>query len=282
VTSTAHSTAGAAVPALEVDLTYGGVYAGTSFEFSPAMADHFNAAAARANGVLKGEFRAFSAGEAFSIACPTRPVARTQFIAAYNRLRAVIDGEIEIHLGDHPHLFSAGLDDPQTLRGTPTYIPKSTMPADFFGRPHSLELYQDDVRIFGPAERFFHTATSGAVFNQIEDGHGRIVLEVRGDLDVLGRRGEVVFFTDPAFGEPTAITQLNDDGSSTALDWHMLGRDHVGDVMLFNEWVAVGVAPRGERLVLEVELPNRAAGLAAALYSGHTRDTAFRPDATVI
>jgi hypothetical protein len=42
------------------------------------------------------------------------------------------------------------------------------------------------------------------------------------------------------------------------------------------------VAPRGERLVLEVHLPNRATGLAAALYSGHTRDTAFRPDATVL
>jgi hypothetical protein len=52
--------------------------------------------------------------------------------------------------------------------------------------------------------------------------------------------------------------------------------------MLFNEWVAVGIVPRGSPLVLEVHLPNRATGLAAAIYSGHTRDAAFRPDATVL
>jgi hypothetical protein len=120
------------------------------------------------------------------------------------------------------------------------------------------------------------------VFNQIEDGPGRLVLEVRGDLDVLARRGEVVFFTDPAFGVPTSVTQLNDDGSAVALEWRMLGLDRVGDVLLFHEWVAVGVAPRDERLVLEVRFPNAATGLAAGLYAGHTRDTAFRTDATVL
>jgi hypothetical protein len=271
-----------AVAPLEVDMTYGGIYAGTSFEFSAAAAAHFNDAAARASGVLPGEFREFSPGEKFSIACPTKPVPREDFIAAYRRLRAVIDGEVEIVLGDHPHLFSYAPDDPGRIRGNPTYIPKSTMPADFFGRTHVLEVYQDDVRIFGPADRFFHSATSGAVFNQIEDGHGRLVLEVRGDLGSLARHGEVVFFTDPAFGEPTSVTQLDDDGSSRALDWNMLGVDAVGDVSLFNEWVAVGVVPRGERVVLEVALPNPATGLAVALYSGHTRDTAFRADATVL
>jgi hypothetical protein len=52
--------------------------------------------------------------------------------------------------------------------------------------------------------------------------------------------------------------------------------------MVFDEWVAVGVAPRGSTLVIEVHLPNRAKGMAAALYSGHTRATAFRHDAEVL
>ena len=52
--------------------------------------------------------------------------------------------------------------------------------------------------------------------------------------------------------------------------------------MVFHEWVAVGVTPRGPTLVIEVHLPNRAIGMAAALYSGHTRDTAFRADAEVL
>src|SRR5262249_43727076 len=129
---------------------------------------------------------------------------------------------------------------------------------------------------------FFHTETSGAVFNQIEDAPGKLVLEVRGDLKVLAMKGEIVFFTDPVFGEPTGVVQLNEDGSASRLDWTMLGHDRTGDVVTFHEWVATGVQPRGSTLVVEVSLPNKATGLAAALYSGHTRDTAFRPDATVL
>jgi hypothetical protein len=267
---------------LEIDPTYGGVYAGTSFEFSPAVAAHFNAAAERAHGVLEGEFRPFTAGDVFSIACPTRPLPKAEFVDAHRRLRAVIDGEVEIRLDDHPHFYSAGFDDLERFRGGPTYIPKAILPDGFLGRTHQVELFQDDLRIFGPAERFFHTATTGALFNQIEDGPGCLVLEVRGDLDVLARRGEIVVFADPAFGAPSGVVQLNDDGSSVALDWRPLVVVRVGDVTLFNEWVVLGVAPRGERLVLELRFPNKATGLAAALYSGHTRDTAFRADATIL
>lgn len=266
----------------EVDLTYGGVYAGTSFEFSPAIAAHFNDAAARARGVLPHEFVAFAPGTAVSVACPTQPLPRPDFIAAYSRLHVVLDGTLDIALRDHPHLFSAHPERHDELRGVPTYLPTNLFPAGFLGRSHTVELVLDETHLFGPVERFFHTPTSGALFNQIEDAPGRLVLEVRGDLDVLARRGEVVFFTDPAFGEPTAVTQLDDADAATPLDWHLLGRDRVGDVTLFNEWVAVGVAPRSERLVLEIHFPNRATGLAAALYSGHTRDTAFRADATVL
>jgi hypothetical protein len=99
---------------------------------------------------------------------------------------------------------------------------------------------------------------------------------------VLARRGEIVVFADPAFGAPSGVVQLNDDGSSVALDWRPLVVVRVGDVTLFNEWVVLGIAPRGERLVLELRFPNKATGLAAALYSGHTRDTAFRADATIL
>ena len=270
------------IPELEIDLTYGGVYAGTSFEISPAMAAHFNAAAARASGVLPGEWVPFSPGDSFSISCPMHALPREGFVAAYDRLRAVIDGAIEIHLGDHPHLFSAGVEDVETLRGVPTYIPKALMPGGFFGRAHSVEIFQDRRPIFGPAERFFHTPKSGAIFNHIEDGPGRLVVEVYGNLELLARRGEVVFFTDPAFGDPLGVTQVGEGGEARSLDFAMLGRDRVGDVMLFNEWTAVGIVPRESPLVLEVHLPNRGVGMAAALYSGHTRDAAFRPDARVL
>jgi hypothetical protein len=156
------------------------------------------------------------------------------------------------------------------------------MPDGFFGRPHTLEVFQDATRIFGPAERFFHSATSGAVFDQIEDGPGRLVVEIRGDLSVLAKRGEVVFFTDPAFGEPTAVIQLESDGAATPVDWNGLGWDRVGDRTLFLEWVAVGVRPKGPSVVLELHFPRPATGLAAALYAGHTRATAFRADARVL
>jgi len=267
---------------LQIDPKYGGVYAGTSLEVSAHAAAHFNRAAGRATGVLPGEFREFAPGEYFSISCPTIPAPREAFIAAYTRLRARIGGDLELTLSDHPHLFSTGMDDPDVIRGVPTYIPKSRMPAGFFGRSHDVEILQDDVSIFGPVQRFFHTTTSGVVFDQIEDGHGRLVVEIRGDLSAVARRGEVVLFTDPAFGRPTGVVQLNDDGSSTPIGWDLLGWDRVGDVTLFLEWVAVGIKPTGRSVVLELHFPHPASGLAAALYAGHTRETAFRPDATVL
>lgn len=265
-----------------IDTTYGGVYAGSSFEISDATARHFNDVAARATGVLPDEFVPLTPGLKFTVACPSVPMPRADYIRAWNRLRVVIDGEHEIRLAEYPRLYAGDVDDIDTLRGVPTYIPKSTFPTDFFGRTHSVELFQDDEHVFGPVERFFHTETSGAIFDHIEDAPGKLVLEVRGNLDVLAKRGEIVFFTDPAFGEPTAVVQVNDDGSEQALEWHMLGHDRIGDMVVFDEWVAVGVHPRGATLVVEVHLPQRATGVACALYSGHTRAMAYRADATVL
>jgi hypothetical protein len=269
-------------PVIQVDLTYGGMYAGTSFDISPQVADHFNAVARRANGMLEGEWVDLTPGLKTSFACPTVPMTRADFIRAWNRLHVVLDGELEIWLHDHPRLFSAHPDDLELYRGVPTYVPRDVFPAGFHGRPHTLELFQDDTRIFGPVERFFHTETSGAVFNQIEDAPGKLVLEVRGDLKVLALKGEIVFFTDPIFGVPDGVTQINDDGSSVRLDWTMLGHDRTGDVVTFYEWVATGVQARGSSIVVEVTFPGRGTGLAAALYSGHTRDAAFRADASVL
>ena len=271
-----------AVSLLNIDRTYGGVYAGTSFEISERMAAHFNEAAAGAGELLPGEFRPFTPGLVFSIACPIIPVPRADFIAAHRQLRAVIDGQHEIRLTDHPHIFASDPKRDGFGKGVPTYISKSLMGDGFFGQAHSLEVFQADEQIFGPVDRFFHSETSGAVFNQIEDAPGKLVLEVRGNLDVLAQRGEIVFFTDPAFGEPSAVFQVAEDGPAQPLEWRMLGRDQIGDRMLFNEWVAVGIKSSGPNLVLEVQFPNRAVGMAAALYSGHTRDTAFRPDAEVL
>jgi hypothetical protein len=271
-----------ATPILQIDTQYGGPYAGTSVEVSPAAADHFNQAASKATGVLPGEFVPFTPGEHFSIACPTTPLARPAFIAAYQHLRAVIDDDHEIVLSHYPRLYSTGLLDPGVIRGVPTYIPKARMPVGFFGRTHQLEVFQGKDRIAGPTERFFHSQTSGVVFDQIEDGHGRLVIEMRGDLTPLARRGEVVFFTDPAFGEPTGVVLLGPDGAATPIAWDLLGWDRVGDTTLFLEWVAVGVRPSGRSAVLEVAFARAGTGVAAALYSGHTRDTAFRVDATVL
>jgi hypothetical protein len=267
---------------LQIDTKYGGPYAGSSFEISAAAAGHFNRAAAAANDVLPGEYQSFTPGECFSIACPTVPMAREAFIEAYQQLRAVIDDEIEIVLSDHPRLFSTGLDDPGVIRGVPTYIPKSTMPGGFFGRAHRLEVLQGEERIAGPTDRFFHTTTTGVVFDQIEDAHGRLIVEMRGDLTPLATRGEIVFFTDPRFGEPLGVTLVESDGSARAIDWDLLGWDRVGGTTLFLEWTAVGVHPTGRTATLEIHLPKPATGLAVALYSGHTRDTAFRVDATVL
>jgi hypothetical protein len=219
----------------------------------------------------------------FSIACPILPVARADFIAAHRQLRAVLDGEHEIRLTEYPHIFG---DDPlQELgfgKGAPTYVPKSVLPESFFGQLHSFELFQGDERIFGPVDRFFHTESSGAIFNQIEDAPGKLVLEVRGNMKVLAHKGEIVFFTDPVFGDPTQVVQVEEDGSTQVLEWRPLGRDRIGSKMVFHEWLALGVAPRSQTLVIEVHLPNRGVGMAAALYSGHTRDTAFRADAEVL
>ena len=99
-----------AVQLLEIDRTYGGVYAGTSFEFSERIANHFNAAAAAGGELLPGEFTPFSPGLVFSIACPILPVPREQFIAAHRQFRAVIDGERELRLTEFPHIFG---DDPK-------------------------------------------------------------------------------------------------------------------------------------------------------------------------
>jgi hypothetical protein len=268
---------------LEIDMTYGGVYAGTSFEFSEEVTAHYNQVASSADDVLEGEFVSFSPGEHFSIACPIdKSWPKAEFVSAYNQLDALLDGSDRIHLGDHPHLFSNDPSDASRIRAVPTYIPKASMPEDFFGRTHSIEIFQGDRRIFGPAQRFFHTRVSGSVYNQIEDGHDRLVVEIRGEPDFLNKQTQVVFFTDPVFGEPSGATQLNDDGSARSLSYRLLGKDHIGDTCVFNEGLVPGLSPQGDRLVVELHLPNKGTGLAAALYDGHTRDLAYRVDANVL
>ena len=273
---------GAAPPLIRIDEKYGGPYAGSSFEISAQTADHFNRAASAASGVLDGEFVPFTPGEVFSIACPTADLDRPTFIAAYQLLRVVIDDEIEVALHDHPRLYSTDLTDPGVIRGVPTYIPKSLMPDGFFGKPHRLEILQGDERIAGPVERFFHTSTSGVLFDQIEDAPGRLIVELRGDLTALAGRGNIVFFTDPAFGEPVGVSLVETDGATRAIDFDLLGWDRVGETTLFLEWVAVGVHPAGRTATVELAFPKAGRGLAAALYAGHTRETAFRVDATVL
>ena len=268
-------------PRLEVDTKYGGVYAGSSLEFSAQVVDYFNGKARDARGVLPGEFMSFEPGEYYSVACPSIGLPREQHIQAYHQLWIRLDGDLELRLGEFPRLFSTHLRQAGIIRGTPTYIPKSRFPSDFFGKPHKLELFQGETSIFGPVERFFHTVTSGALFTQIEGGQGKVVVEVRGNLTALQKTGQTVFFTDPTFGEPTGAAQLNDDGTTTPLTYDLLGKDYVGDAMLFNEGVVMGIKPGEKRAMIELYLPNKGTGLAAALYSGHTQEGAFRTDVTI-
>src|SRR5712692_4731470 len=110
------------VPCFEIDAQYGGVYAGTSFDFSADVANYFNEKARGAGGVLPGEFMAFEPGQCCSIACPSTGLPREQFIQAYHQLRVRLDGELELRLGDLPRLFSAHPRDPGIIRGVPTAL----------------------------------------------------------------------------------------------------------------------------------------------------------------
>ena len=258
----------------------GGLHAGTSIEFSRELAAHYNAAAAQASGVIPGEFLEFAAGEYFSIAITWKETPKESFISEYGRLRVVIDGSHEIRLADHPRLFSYSVDDPKLVQGSPTYIQKSHLPSDFFRKSHSVELFHNDSSLFGPVERFFHSPRSGVIYNLIEDAPGKLVLEVQGNFEYLAKRGHVIFFSDPAFGEPTAVVQVESKGMAMPCDWEMLGRDRIGDTALFNEWLA-RVEPLGKSMVIEVSFPNKGRGVAGAIYGGHTRDTAYRVDARV-
>ena len=262
------------------DATLGGLHAGTSIEFSRELAAHYNSARARAGSVLPGEFVEFAAGEYFSIAITWKATPKATFIPEYGRLRIVIDGTHELRLADHPRLFSYLVDQPDLVQGSPTYIPKSLLPADFFRKTHSVEVFHGQNSLFGPVERFFHSPRSGAIYNLIEDGPGKLVLEVQGNFEYIAKRGHVIFFTDPVFGEPTGVVQLEPKGMSMPCAWEMLGRDRIGDVPLFNEWLAK-VEPLGKSLILEVSFAKTGRGLAGAVYGGHTRDLAYRVDARV-
>ena len=277
-------TAAAPSPAmLRVDTTYGGMYAGTSFEFSQSVADHFNRAAERAGEVLAGEYVRFEPGAYFSIATPmAESYPREEFVASYQDLWARIDGTTNLRLASYPRLFSNSNADWRRIRAVPTYVPKSELPAEFFGAVHQVELLQGDRPLFGPVPRLFHTPTSGCLFSHIEDGPGKLVVEVVGNLEALERTGTIVVFSDPVFGEPLGVAQVHEDRSVVPLAYTLLGRDHVGDLMVFNEGLVRGVTARGPRVVIELYFRERGTGLAAALYAGHTRDLAFRTDATVL
>ena len=267
-------------PVKGANVKQGGLHAGTSIEFSPAVAAHYNAAAAAASNLTEGEFMEFAPGQYFSIAITWKETPKATFIPEYGQLRVLIDERHEIRLADHPRLFSYSVHNPDDVRGSPTYIRKSLMPSDFFPRAHTVELFHSDVSVFGPVERFFHSPRSGVIYNLVEDGPGKLVFEVRGNFEYLKKRGHVIFFTDPVFGEPTRVVQLEPKGMAMPCGWEMLGRDRIGDTPLFNEWLA-RVEPRGDSMILEVSFPNEGQGLAAAVYSGHTRDTAYRVDARV-
>ncbi len=259
----------------------GGLHAGTSIEFSAALAAHYNAVAAKAPALVPDEFVEFVPGEYSSIAITWKQTPKAAFLPEYGRLRVVIDGSHELRLADHPHLLSFAVDRPDHVQGSPTYIPKSRLPGDFFRKAHTVELFHDEAHLFGPVERFFHSPRSGVIYNLIEDGPGKLVVEVQGNFEHLAKRSHVIFFTDPVFGEPTSVVQLEPKGMAMPCAWEMLGIDRIGDTPIFNEWLA-RVEPRGKTMVLEVSFANPGQGVAGAVYGGHTRDTAYRVDARVL
>ena len=194
-----------------------------------------------------------------------------------------IDDEIEIIAPRPSAPVLDGLADPGVIRGVPTYIPKSLMPEDFFGRKHRLEILQGDQRIAGPVERFFHTVDVG---RRLRPDRGRPrAADRRAARRPLGaRRRGATSCSSPI--RPSANRSASASSSLTARRARSTSTCSDGTASATPRCSSSGSPsasiPRAGRRRSSSPSRSRRRGLAAALYSGHTRDTAFRVDATVL
>lgn len=265
-------------------------FAGPRFEtivdVSQQVADHLNQMAQEASGLVPGEWVDFTPGLSVSMPLATESVPSPQDqVRLHRKVRLLVDGEVSLPLHDFPRLFSARPSGPKVRRGGPTFFPLSAFPSGTFGQWHSIALYSDDTLIFGPIRRYFHAPGIGPV-RTLGDGEGKLILEINSEGSLSGEAnilnpGMVVVFLSGAFGDITRVDQVEDNGTRTPLTCELVGKDYVGDTLIFNESVITLARSDVPRMVVEVFFPNKAAGFAAHVGGGHVDSSAFRADATV-
>ena len=173
-------------------------------------------------------------------------------------------------------------------------LPRAELP-DGPGR-HRLGLMVAGRELGTPIELSLPVAAAGTVIDHIEDGLGRLIIEIRGDLGALAATGEVTIVSAPAFGPLTASAQLLPAAETRPLRIRYGGHAQRGSVDLFDTWTLSGVRAAVSPVVLEIRFATRGTGLAGAFLGGRpaepcradspalgwTRDLAFRADATVL
>jgi hypothetical protein len=263
------------------------VYTEWVIEVSPSVAEHFNHEAAVAGNRHPSEWVDFKPGPHLGLSVPLQPLPRNEGLGRYADLQVVIDGSIRLRLGDHPRWMSYRPGDWSQFRGGPTCVPVDRFPEGFFGAFHRVELYDAGERIFGPAERYFHDRSTGAVYRGLRDGPGKLVAEVDNlDHEALTGHGVnpkslIPLLTSPNFGVPLGATMTTASGRQTRHEYQLIGEDLVGDRFLFNEGVIWDIDPEPGRTIIEIDFPQPGRGFACILWGGWSLPGAVLADATV-
>ena len=260
---------------------------GESWDLDDALVSYFNGFAEGADHGAD-EWVPFTEGEHFGVALPLEQrLRKEEFVELFRRTTVLIDGKWRFAMFEHPHLLSSAPDDDVTYRAVPSWIPKSELPADAFGKLHTVELFQDGERIAGPFQRLFHNEGSGIRHDKLLDGVGELVTEGVANVESLRSRPEgspqalSVVFSDPAFGVPTDAVMESERGEEP-LRVELVGRDFIGGTLAFNESAVLGIPSHPSSFRIRVRFPNAATGWACLFSSdGHVSKAATRRDATV-
>lgn len=213
-------------------------------EVPASTARFYNEAAERAEGVLEGEHVHFPEEDRryVMLAVPAEPLPKEKFLHEYSRLEVLVDGDRRIRLSDHPRLFSRSLDDPELIRGVPTFVPAALFPDDFIGNAHDFELLRDGVRIFGPIRWLVPDARTGPIVADVQGGPGKGEVTVKLER-VDFRLMALVVYLDTDFRDPLLVEQILPDGSSKPIELRVVGVDMVGNQEIFQEAYVEGFAP---------------------------------------
>jgi hypothetical protein len=261
------------------------VYTELIVHFSNEVAAFLNGKASAARDLEPGDWVDYEPGDYQVIALPLQPLPMAEGKRRFATLEVEIDGR-RFTLSDFPRFFSSDPYDPTLFRNGPTWLPTRLFEEGFFGRTHQVSVYEGGTKIFGPAERFFASTTSGILYDSFSDGDGMLVAEMS-HASFLNLTGHglnpvplITLWSDPVFGEPTAARQVDEQGVQP-LTYMLLGRDFVGDRQLFNEGVFTGLRESKGPVRIEVDFPQKGSGLANMMWGGYTGAGGFRASATV-